>query len=133
MNKHINNMTRKEFLQVPSREFVKNIGKFDSLVILPGNIKDMHDSGYRLMDFVAVLAGKPLCRLSGCSDVIHLDGIGGFGFRKYEGIFKPINIKGWSMDCLPKSGLIHIFCPPYKLICGEAISSFEIYAIENKS
>ena len=42
-------------------------------------INGMHDSGFRTMDFVAYSKNEPICLLSGCSDVIHIDGIGGFG------------------------------------------------------
>lgn len=100
----------------------------DSLVILP--LRSMHDSGYRAMDFIAIKDGKPLCRLSGCSDVVHVGGIGGHGYgwlKKYGTVPKLVPPQAWSIDSLPKSGLLHIFC--YEtIICGSALSSFEIFA-----
>jgi len=125
---NVNNMTRKEFDSLPSRKWGENIGKFDSLVILPGRIKDgLHDSGYRIMDFVAVKNEEPICRLSGCSDVIHINGIGGYG--KWESGKLPESIEpvSWSIDCLPKSGLLRLFCR-HNLEAGQALSSFELFA-----
>jgi len=129
MKKNIENMTITEFRQVRSRvSFQEDIGKFDSLIILP--TRQIHDSGYRCMDFVAVRGTLPVCRLSGCSDVIHIDGVGGYG--KWSGeIPDAILAKGWSIDCLRKSGLFRIFTGGcYKLRCGAALSSFDIYAIK---
>ena len=132
--KSVSNMTKKDFEAVPYRKkFDEDIGLFDSLVILPTRHK--HDSGYRCMDFVAVREGKPICRLSGCSDVIHFDGIGGYGFdwvEKYGGVPKTIEPVSWNIDCLPKSGLLQIFCGVHRLKAGCALSSFEIFAIKKK-
>lgn len=52
---------------------------FHSLILLPTD--SLHDSGYKSMDFVAVLCNMPLVRLSGYSDALHLNGIGGLGER----------------------------------------------------
>lgn len=103
-----------QFNYVPNREhYDSGIGKFTSLVILPE--KYMHDSGYACMDFVAIQDRKPICRLSGCSDVLHIGGI------------MPSFSVAWSIDCLP-CGLLHLFvlgrgsC----LEATPALSSFEI-------
>ena len=125
--KNLGEWTRKDFDALPSRQWGEDIGEFTSLVILP--TKHIHDSGYRAMDFVAVSQDqKPICRLSGCSDVIHIDGIGGLGNWSAEGgIPRTIRPKGWTIDCLRKSGLLRIFADK-KLTAGPALSSFEIYA-----
>jgi len=133
---NINEMTRKQFDDLPSRKWDEETKPFRSMVILPGRIKDMHDSGYRCMDFVAV--GKddePICRLSGCSDVIHIDGIGGYGkdwYKKYGTVPKGMKPRGWNIDCLPKSGLLRIFCAN-GMTAGLALSSFEIYSEEARA
>jgi len=125
---NVNKMTREQLEEVPRRKWDENIGSFRSMIILPaGDEIELHDSGYRLMDFVAVDdKGEPICRLSGCSDVIHIDGIGGFG--RWDGdiprLVKPVS---WSIDCLPVSGLLNIF-PRGPMTCDAALSSFEIYA-----
>lgn len=111
-------MTRKEFENLPEREWSKTV-VCNSIIILPSKAKKLHDSGYRCMDFIAVVKSKPICRLSGHSDAIHIDGIG--GVRRLQ---LPSN---WSIDCLPKSGLLRLWANT-KIVCGPALSSFEIYA-----
>lgn len=94
--KNINEMTRKEFEELPYRERFDSEIVCASLVILPTRRK--HDSGYRCMDFVAVDAHeRPICRCSGCSDVLHLYDWFRESFTK------------WDMDCLYKSGLLRVF------------------------
>ncbi len=127
----ISKMTRKEFDAVPLRNWNDDIGPFRSMVILPGRIKDMHDSGYRAMDFVAVDdKDKPICRLSGCSDVIDIEGIGGLGkdWYKTPADKRHVPNTGWIIDCLPKSGLLRIFSGRGNMTVGPALSSFEIYS-----
>ena len=129
------NMTRKEFDALPLRKWNENIGVFRSLVILPGRIKDMHDSGYRCMDFAAVdKNGEAICRLAGGSDVIHIEGIGGYGndwVKKFDGVPDKIKPMAWSIDCLPKSGLLNLF-PRGGMTCGAGLSSFEVYSVDEK-
>ena len=133
MDKDINEMTRKDFDKVPSRKWNENIGEFDSLITLPS--RTLHESGYRCMDFVAVRDNKAIARLSGCSDVIHLDGIGGYGLNwmdKYHRVPDATPPTGWSIDCLPKSGLLRLFPNSHKLHAGSALSSFELFAVPRK-
>ena len=100
--------TRKELEALPLRKWNENIGIFQSIIILPK--RSIHDSGFRHMDFVAVKEQIPFCRLSGCSDVLHIDGIGGFGqWDVATGIPTTKPIVAWSIDCLPKSGLLRFF------------------------
>lgn len=127
--KTITEMTRKEFEALPGRDWNKDIGPFDSMVILPS--RRLHDSGYRCMDFVAVKKMKPVCRLAGASDVVHFNGIGGYGknwINIYGSILENIPVIDWNIDCLPKSGLIHIFTHACNLYAGDAFSSFELFA-----
>lgn len=120
---NIHEMKRKDFDALPRRKWDEDIGEFEELIILP--LRSLHDSGYRLLDFIAVKGGEPIARLSGCSDVIHINGIG--GYSKFKGeiprLIEPI---GWSIDCLPKSGLLRLFTGE-SLTAGEALSRFEIY------
>ena len=125
--KDINKMTRKELEAVPFKEsWNSDVIEFNSLVILP--LRKIHDSGFRCMDFVAVLKNEPICRLSGWSDIIHLDGIGGLGYRWSDNNKVPDKVppSGWNIDCLHTIGLLRLFTH-YKLIAGQALSSFEIY------
>lgn len=119
-------MSKKDFNNIPHRKWNEDIGKFSSLVIIPTN--ETHDSGYMCMDFCAVDDnGRPIKLLSGGSDVIHIDGIGGFGdWRPGSGV--PISVRpvGWSIDCLP-CGYLRLFCHR-PMTCGDALSSFEVFS-----
>ena len=131
----ISEMTRKDFEALPHREWNEEI-TCNSLIILPGRAKDKHDSDYRSMDFIAVTDDGAQCLLSGCSDVIHIDGIGGFGdnwLKKYGKVPFAIPPSGWSIDCLPKSGLLRMWPSSNKMKCGLALSSFKIYALSFES
>lgn len=122
-------MTAKDFRAVKLWDAKEDIGLFDSLVIVPARTaRDLHDSSYRCMGFVAVRNDEPVCFLSGYSDVLHIDGIGGTG---NQGGYTPRPPKGWNIDCLPKSGLLNLFCYDHKLRLGLVIySSFEIVAVK---
>ena len=129
--KRIFEMKRKEFWELPERKWNEDIGPFNSLVILP--CSHFHESGWRNMDFVAVdKDGYPICRLSGCSDVINFDGIGGHGknwlaeVKRTGSIPTMIPVKDWAIDCLP-CGYLHVWAN-CALTCGGALSSFELFA-----
>lgn len=132
-NMKINEMTRKELEALPHRQCNEEI-ECDSIIIIPGRARDLHDSGYRCMDCVAVRNGEPICLLAGGSDVLHINGIGGYGYRwvkRYATVPKSVPPIGWSIDCLPKSGLLRIFAGSgWKLVCGPSFSSFEMFAVE---
>ena len=84
------------------------------------------------MTFVAVKKDKPVCLMSGCSDVLHINGIGGFGYNwleKYSACPKTVPPTEWSIDCLPKSGYLRIFCGSRKMRAGVACSSFEVFSL----
>lgn len=124
--KTLTDWTRKDFETLPCRNWDEDIGEFDSLVILP--TRHIHDSGYRCMDFIAVKGDTPFVRLSGCSDVIHIDGIGGYGkdWVSRGGVPMLIEPKGWRIDSLKKSGLLRLFANG-KMTVGAALSSFDVY------
>lgn len=129
MKKDMNEWTRKDFEKLPHRKYGQDIGAFNSMVILPS--RRLHDSGYRCLDFVACKGGAPFMRLSGCSDVIHIEGIGGYGKRKMilnEPLPRMIPPVGWNIDCLKKSGLLRIWPGTTSMSTGSATSSFEIYS-----
>ena len=111
--KTIFDMTKEDFSEVPKRDgWAKDIGEFRSLVIIPLDYE--RDSGWMCMDFVAVNdEGEPICRLSGCSDVLTFNVIGECGKR-------------WSIDCLP-CGYLRLFSQS-TLTAGPEQRSFEIYA-----
>lgn len=132
--KHYNEWTRKEFeaLPTPTSYDNKEVGEVDSLIILPE--KYYHDSGYRCMSFVTIQNDIPTYKISGCSDVIHFGGIGGLNVRYYtDNLTHQERLKrektpavAWHIDCLPKIGLLRIFCDK-KIYIGASLSSFEIF------
>jgi hypothetical protein len=133
--KHINDMTIKDFRKLP---FINNQFKkqreiiFTEFVLLPVDGRSRHDSGYRLIDFVACIKGKPIGRLSGCSDVLHVNGISKPSVScQYKTNFsKEVDPDvAWRIDCLPKSGLFRMFCDN-ELTCDYPLSSFQIYSLK---
>lgn len=126
--KNFTEWTRKEFLSLPEPESFtnKDIGEVDSLVILPE--RHYHDSGYRCMSFVTIQNGIPTYKISGCSDVIHLGGIGGHNIKSTDRIkSQTVPNADWHIDCLPVSGLLRIFSGNYKLFVGASLSDFELF------
>ena len=135
----ITKMKKKDFLSLPARAWNEDIGVFDSLVIIPTRYK--HESGYMCMDFVACVGEHPVCRLSGCSDVVYLDGIGGYGLNNWykkreseiinETVLEETEVKNWTIDCLP-CGYLRLLSARNGLVCGLAVSDFQIYSVVDK-
>lgn len=94
---------------------IENFGEneeFSAFVIVP--MDELHDSGFRIMKFILERDGKIVGAVSGWSDVIHVNGIGGYG--EFDNTY-PIRLKsqlvprvGIQMDCLPESGCVRFFC-----------------------
>ncbi len=130
----LSDLSRVEFEIVPhSKDWRKDIKDFDSLVILP--TRRLHDSGYRCMAFVACKGDRPIVRLGGGSDVVHLDGIGGFGYnwlRRFGTCPSGVPPAGWCIDCLKTSGLLRLFTHDNLIADGSGCSSFELYADPEK-
>lgn len=101
--------------------------QFDSIIILPERRK--HDSGYMCMSFVGCIGGEAVAIMSGVSDVLHIDGIGGYGKGWYEkpSVPRMIPVKSWNIDCLP-CGCLNIWASGRKIEIGHMLSSFEIFA-----
>jgi len=125
--------TIKEFKTLPLAKWNEEI-VCNSLIIFPQ--KRINDSGYRLLEFIAVNEkGIPFKRISGCSDVISLDGMGGYGddwIKHINGIPKLIPISAWGIDSLKKSGLLRIFSLKGKIKTGISLSNFEVFKIDIK-
>lgn len=134
-------MTREDFEKVPRYDgtfenFDPDKDSFKSLVIIPTG--ELHDSGWGCMEFALIDSeNHPICRVCGCSDVIHIDGIGGYGFRWIKNGLMLANGKrvvaphGWSIDCLP-CGYLRLFAQG-ELILDRPfmpLSSFEVYCKE---
>lgn len=100
--------------------------KFNGFIIIPTD--ERHDSGYRIMKLALTYHGVVVGCIEGCCDVIHLNGIGGYGAYD-DGYDKRVRerkgpIIDWSIDCAP-NGLVRVFCskcltfPDLALCCSD--------------
>lgn len=124
----VREMSAKELWAVPFRERWNEYTPCESVVLIPGDGRKLHDSGFRWTSMVAC-DGKenPICQIHS-GDSIDLNGIGGDG-REIEG-YRPAKRIVWMMDCLPKSGFFRLWNMGSSLLCGVSLSSFDLYAIE---
>ena len=106
--KSLGEYTREEFLAM---DYMMPEGTFTDLIIVPTD--ELHDSGYRCMRFVLVNRGNIVGVVGGGSDVVHIDGIGGYGINgnAWSILEKDpkLGIVDWSIDCLPVSGCLRLF------------------------
>ena len=98
MIENLNNISLEEFLSI---ENYFPTEPFNDIIIVPTNT--IHESGFRCMKFVLVRFGKIVGAVSGWSDVIHFNGIGGYGHTSYEK-----KGYGYKIDCLAESRCIRI-------------------------
>lgn len=120
----IMNSTKLDFENL---EYIRPTEEFNGLIIVPTN--ELHDSGYGCMKFVLLNHHKVVGCVGGGSDVIHLNGIGGYGkYVDYEKVIKTGMIKrvDWSIDCLP-CGLLRLFCSSNLSIDDFICSDFCLY------
>lgn len=130
--KWVGEWTKKELLSLPHRDWDETVDDVYSIVLVQGSGRshELHDSGYRRIHAIAVgVDGVPFCILTSCSDVVHIEGIGGMGkwvdsITKWQG---PQG-RGWNIHCLPKSGFMQLWCHGSKVDAGRALSSFEIFS-----
>lgn len=105
---------------------------FNSLLIVPRG--DLHDSGWMCMVFIALLNNELVGYFDCGSDVISLDGCGGYGlYSEWEnGIPYMVAPKGWRMDMTP-GGILRLFTmnANYNLK-AEGLSDFNVYAIKRE-
>ena len=80
---------RSELLSVPARDWDGDIRHAIGVYIIPSRRK--HDSGYAIMDFVAVIKGGQMIRFGGCCDDVSLRG------------------QNFRIDCEYGSKLVHVW------------------------
>ena len=106
--------------------------KFDGCIIIP--TKETHDSGFICMKFALTHNNKVVGCVGGGSDVVHINGIGGYG--KYGNDFTSALISQkvprvcWRIDCLP-NGLLRLFSDHWLSIDDIICSDFALYAEES--
>lgn len=112
--------TREEFENL---DYFKPTDEFNGVVIIPTN--ELHDSGFGCMKFALTNGYNVVGCVGGGSDVIHLNGIGGYG--KYnQNLTDMVKRIDWSIDCLP-NGLIRLFCSHKLDIDKIIVSDFNLY------
>ncbi len=127
----IREMKKEDFEAVPLRErFDSKCPEFDSLVIIPVDGYDNCFGRWGVMDFVGCIGKEPVVRLSGCSETLELEGIGGHGEWFGPCDYRKMALPAWSIDCLP-CGYLRIFCKG-QIKVGETGTSFEIFSQERK-
>lgn len=104
-NKKITEYTLSEFR---SMENFGQDAEFTSLVIVP--MDELHDSGFCTMKFILCRDREIVGVVGGWSDVVHIDGIGGYGKNWKETMVSRMSpVVGWQIDCLPISGCIRLY------------------------
>lgn len=113
----ITEMSKQDFASVPYLDIYSDWDKlapnghleFNSFVIISLENEDgtitLHDSGWGCMAFCLIDENdEPIGKVGGGSDVVNLDGMGGYGAdwrSKCGGVPKHIPIHAWSLDLLP--------------------------------
>ena len=129
MTNDVFGMTKKELLAIEER---KPTSTFNAFVIVPTG--ERHDSGYECMKFILTDRREIVGAVGGSSDVVHLNGIGGYGENWAQTFDRGVApIVDWSIDLLPKSHCVRVFCSrELYLKDGFICSDFEVYARERK-
>lgn len=97
--------------------------EFNSIILVPTG--ELHDSGWETMRFILVNErGKIVGAVSGWSDVLHINGIGGRGLFRSEEKVLPTN---WTIDCLPGSHLMRLMCNRACTLSEPITSDFEVF------
>ena len=123
-------LTKEELLAIDNCEPTE---VFNAFVIVPTG--KLHDSGFQMMKFILCDGYHIVGAVSGYSDVVHLDGIGGYGLNyKNTMLTKTTHVVGWKMDCLPKSGCMRLFTNRGNNLKLQSFisSDFEIYVEDKK-
>lgn len=82
---------------------------FTEIVIVPTTHK--HSSGWGCMKFLLFRNKQLVGCLGGGSDVVHLNGIGGYGKYGSRTFWRTLVPKiSWKIDCLPRSKCLRVWC-----------------------
>lgn len=104
---------------------------FNSVIIVPLN-GELHDSGFRRMKFILVKKdGTVAGVVGGGSDVLHLNGIGGYGkWGSTDNNFAckngKVNVIDWRIDCLPACKCLRLFSSKKLEVEGLVMSDAQI-------
>lgn len=139
-------MSKQDFANVPYLDIYSEWDKlapngrleFNGLVIIPvenenGTI-ELHDSGWGCMEFCLIDKNdEPIGRVGGGSDVVNLDGIGGYGanwLNLFANVPRLIPIHGWTLDLLP-CGYLRVWARNHLFLNSQLIcSNMEVFATD---
>lgn len=130
-NTNILDMSKEELLAIEN--FGSNV-EFDGFVIVPTS--GIHESLFGCMKFILLDKEMNIVgSVGGYSDVIHFNGIGGYG--EYDDDYSTrvrtglVPAVGYRIDCLPKSGCLRVFAHGTKFKTdGFGGSDFCFYAVK---
>ena len=94
---------------------------------------ERHDSGFGCMKYILLHGFKIVGVVGGWSDVVHLNGIGGYGDDEAFDIAlktQKTDRVGWSIDVMPNSGCVRLFCDHWLEVETPICSDFIIYVKE---
>lgn len=118
-------MTKEELVNLENFE---PTGYFNGIVIVP--MEENHDSDFSCMKFILLNSYDIVGVVSGWSDVIHLNGIGGYGEHLKE--MNEPKIHPWRIDCLPISKCVRLFTNENLKIDDFIGSDFIVYTCEDE-
>lgn len=126
--KSLKELTRKELLEVPVLEtYGETLDKvFTGFVIVP--MGELHYSGFECMRFVLTHHDDIIGAVGGYCDVVHLNGIGGYG-RDFKNAFnlRAVPVIDWSIDLLPGSHCLRVFSSHKLALDAFICSDFIVY------
>lgn len=130
LTKPLTEYTRDEFLAMDN--FMPK-GTFRDIIIVPTG--EIHDSGFMCMKFILAKRGEIVGVVSGWSDVVHINGIGGYGnnvMAPFGGVKQKTKVVGWSIDCMPGSGCVRLFSDKDCVIEGTFVGSDFVFYVEEQ-
>ena len=113
--------------------YMKPEEPFNGFILIPTG--EVHDSGYGCMKFILLNHDKIVGCVGGGSDVVALNGIGGYG--GYDEIAKEsirtrkVPVIDWSIDLLP-NGLFRVYTSKNLKIDGMVLSTFQVVDAERR-
>lgn len=134
LNKQHEEMLKKDIMvmtkeQLQELENFKPKETFNAVVIVP--MEENHDSDFSCMKFILLKGYNIVGVVSGWSDVININGIGGYG--EHLDLDKPRKGYDWSIDCLPVSKCVRLFIGESKELYTDSFigSNFIFYVKED--
>ena len=107
-------------------EYSKPTDDFNGIIIIPTG--EIHESGFGCMKFILLNRDQVVGCVGGCSDVININGIGGYGKNTDEAIrTQKVPIVDWMIDCLP-CGYLRLYTRHKLSIDNIICSDFSVYA-----